>query len=416
MRPRTVAPASIVYDAFGQMVRNLTDSHLYNPAGQRIGKLVGGTLNWGIVPWGDVAMVKWHSSETYFVHHNRLESSTMSTDHAGAVQEDMLYYPWGQAKTPSTVVDGTFAGMAGLIGTAGEETLVTPNRYYSATYGRWLSPDPLAGDVTNPQSLNRYAYALNNPVTFTDPSGLDPCDKNPNSIACGGREPGVYPPMYPYNTGGLFGLDEFDLAMLGLIYIGPAGYCPPQYPSCANYAGGTIGFDWNGFADLSNTGDVWASVASGEPYTEAPTELFLFGGSLPGNLPLGTPKSYWKPFKQGYKTALKDLKNPGCSQFFGGQGPATMQATEYRFLNLDNAKVGAATVSPTSVFINSTGPFMTFTGGSQAFGMSWSVSQFRAFILLHELGHQLSGFTGFQADADSPLNQAQSMQVIGACF
>ncbi len=38
----------------------------------------------------------------------------------------------------------------------------------------WLGPDPLAGDITNPQSLNRYAYALNNPTTFTDPLGLDP--------------------------------------------------------------------------------------------------------------------------------------------------------------------------------------------------------------------------------------------------
>ncbi len=46
--------------------------------------------------------------------------------------------------------------------------------------GRWLSPDPLGGDLTNPRSrhgessrygaiLNRYAYALNNPAALTDP-------------------------------------------------------------------------------------------------------------------------------------------------------------------------------------------------------------------------------------------------------
>jgi hypothetical protein len=40
---------------------------------------------------------------------------------------------------------------------------------------RWLSPDPPglgAADPTNPQSWNRYAYALNNPLRYTDPSGL----------------------------------------------------------------------------------------------------------------------------------------------------------------------------------------------------------------------------------------------------
>jgi hypothetical protein len=35
-----------------------------------------------------------------------------------------------------------------------------------------MTPDPLGGELTNPQSLNRYAYVLNNPTTFIDPLGL----------------------------------------------------------------------------------------------------------------------------------------------------------------------------------------------------------------------------------------------------
>jgi hypothetical protein len=39
---------------------------------------------------------------------------------------------------------------------------------------RWLSPDPVAGSIFDPQSLNRYAYVLNNPCSLIDPLGLDP--------------------------------------------------------------------------------------------------------------------------------------------------------------------------------------------------------------------------------------------------
>jgi len=40
-------------------------------------------------------------------------------------------------------------------------------RYYASSMGRWMSPDPSGlyyADPTNPQSLNLYAYVLNNPL------------------------------------------------------------------------------------------------------------------------------------------------------------------------------------------------------------------------------------------------------------
>ena len=41
--------------------------------------------------------------------------------------------------------------------------------------GRFASPDLLGGEITNPQSLNRYTYALNNPLVYIDPTGLYTC-------------------------------------------------------------------------------------------------------------------------------------------------------------------------------------------------------------------------------------------------
>jgi hypothetical protein len=46
------------------------------------------------------------------------------------------------------------------------------HRYYQNRLGRFSSPDPLAGHLPNPQSLNRYAYVQNDPVDSVDPLGL----------------------------------------------------------------------------------------------------------------------------------------------------------------------------------------------------------------------------------------------------
>ena len=44
-------------------------------------------------------------------------------------------------------------------------------RYYDPDLGRFISPDTIVQDPLDPQSMNRYAYARNNPILYTDPSG-----------------------------------------------------------------------------------------------------------------------------------------------------------------------------------------------------------------------------------------------------
>ncbi|MGH9745326.1 MAG: RHS repeat-associated core domain-containing protein [Candidatus Acidiferrales bacterium] len=49
-------------------------------------------------------------------------------------------------------------------------------RYDSSSLGRFMSPDPInltAKRVVDPQTLNKYAYARNNPLLYVDPTGRD---------------------------------------------------------------------------------------------------------------------------------------------------------------------------------------------------------------------------------------------------
>ena len=44
-------------------------------------------------------------------------------------------------------------------------------RFYSVYLNRFIQPDTIVPNMFYSQSLNRYAYANNNPVKYSDPSG-----------------------------------------------------------------------------------------------------------------------------------------------------------------------------------------------------------------------------------------------------
>jgi RHS repeat-associated protein len=46
-------------------------------------------------------------------------------------------------------------------------------RYFGSSMGRFLSPDPSGGHLEDPQTLNKYSYVANNPLSRTDSTGLD---------------------------------------------------------------------------------------------------------------------------------------------------------------------------------------------------------------------------------------------------
>ena len=57
-------------------------------------------------------------------------------------------------------------------------------RYFASVQGRFTSTDPLMASayVGNPQTWNRYTYALNNPLKYVDPDGMEPKFRDFNQL------------------------------------------------------------------------------------------------------------------------------------------------------------------------------------------------------------------------------------------
>lgn len=111
---------------------------------------------------------------TNYYHEDALGSERMMTSVDGYPVWKGTYLPFGDEFNPQMTANNyKFAGME----QDSESGLGhTQFRQYGSTIGRWMTPDALGGDITNPQSLNRYVYALDNPCTLADPAGLSPCD------------------------------------------------------------------------------------------------------------------------------------------------------------------------------------------------------------------------------------------------
>ena len=139
---------------------------------------------------GDFAVVTQTTSSggsattaTSFLHRDHLGSVDTITDGLGAVSQRLSFDAWGkrreinwQAMSEPAIL--AFSTTLTTRGFTGHEMLdpvglVHMNgRVYDPELGRFLSADPFVQDITNLQSLNRYAYVLNNPLSYTDPSGF----------------------------------------------------------------------------------------------------------------------------------------------------------------------------------------------------------------------------------------------------
>ena len=167
---------TFTYDALGDRVQMTGPSGpqylAYDVAGNWI-MVFGGYGNYDAVRWGRRMFAVYLPTGTDFNHVNNIASTMMYTNQAGAVVEDMLFYPWGQVWESWGTGGYNYAGIP--YRDLSTTTDLSAFRNLSPGLGRWLSPDPLGEDAANPsdpQTWNMYAYARNNPTTLRDPSGL----------------------------------------------------------------------------------------------------------------------------------------------------------------------------------------------------------------------------------------------------
>ena len=183
----------LTYDALGRMVEKALGSTytqiVYGPQG-RFATMNGQTLVSAFIPLPGAQAVYTGASlittnkVAYYRHTDHLGSSRLATTPTQTMYSSTAYAPTGEPYSQAGATDLSFTGQ--------EQDTVSgihdfPARKYPPVQGRWLSPDPAGlavANPTNPQSWNRYAYVLNNPLSLVDPLGLDGCPGGISGGAC----------------------------------------------------------------------------------------------------------------------------------------------------------------------------------------------------------------------------------------
>jgi RHS repeat-associated protein len=119
------------------------------------------------------------STTLRYILADHLGSTHVVTDTTGSIVEASDYYAYGAPRIDSKT--GSFSGeqrkYIGQYYDAFSQLSYLNSRFYDSQRGQFLSEDPVfwgepqKQDLQNPQNLNSYSYAANNPIIKSDPSG-----------------------------------------------------------------------------------------------------------------------------------------------------------------------------------------------------------------------------------------------------
>ncbi|WP_308010727.1 RHS repeat-associated core domain-containing protein [Streptomyces sp. AC495_CC817] len=108
-------------------------------------------------------------------------STQLTVDAAAGTAQRRRYLPFGAQNGDTDLPASTDRGFLGKPEDDTTGLSVLGARMYDATLGRFLSPDALSTPY-QPQNLNAYSYSVNNPIAYSDPSGLFPMDSDGNPV------------------------------------------------------------------------------------------------------------------------------------------------------------------------------------------------------------------------------------------
>lgn len=118
------------------------------------------------------------NSAIHYIYTDYLGSLLIKTDANGAITAEQNFDAWGRRRNPANWQYQPYTGADFYDrGYTGHEhlplhVLINMNgRMYDPVQGRMLSPDNYVPDPWHTQGYNRYSYANNNPLKFTDPDG-----------------------------------------------------------------------------------------------------------------------------------------------------------------------------------------------------------------------------------------------------
>ena len=363
------ATTSYGYDAFGARVYQIvatTSTSTYPFKFFSVAPTTKSSTNWATsteyVFNGDTLLAtvdqqfKNGTAKTRYVHPDHLGSTNVVTDENGGLVQTLDYYPYGATRISNSTSTnekrkfiGQFTDDSGLS--------YLQARYYDSARGQFISQDPVFWELgqtrdgkialTNPQSLNSYGYANDNPITSKDPDGRFV----PAAIMLGIE-------IYSAFTLGFSGGEVLNSQ---LFY--PSDYSGPQ----ANSA-------------LFNFG-VNAVTAGAGPFAKKPFEHVVLNlgpdlANFASNYKNPSPNaqiqgnqifSSYQQFTNGYPGF-----GPSMYQMFSSQINSANVQDRYKAAQTYNSATGATTASggggggsspsPSSLWVTPSGAVVTFSG------------------------------------------------------